>query len=110
MEQLELPDIQGLVVRGYSTLKAAYYVLLAIENPAAAKDWLRTLAAGLTNGQDHPEETALNIAFTASGLRKLGLADAALAQFTNEFLDGMAAPDRARILGDHGANAPEHWR
>src|SRR4051812_21394754 len=110
MEQLELPDIQGLVIRGYGTLKAACYVLLAIENAAAAKPWLGTLAAALTSGQDQPKEDSLNVAFTAGGLRKLGLADSALAMFANEFLDGMADPGRARILGDSGANAPEHWR
>src|SRR5204863_445733 len=63
----------------------------------------------LTAAQERPDSRAVNLALTSSGLRKLGLDAAALALFSNEFAEGMATPYRSRILGDVGANAPEHW-
>ena len=47
------------------------------------------------------------MAFTWNGLRALGVDDASLATFPDEFRQGMAA--RAAILGDTGANHPDHW-
>ena len=46
-------------------------------------------------------------AFTWNGLRALGLEEASLDSFPEEFKQGMAA--RAEMLGDDGMNAPEHW-
>ena len=46
-------------------------------------------------------------AFTWNGLRALGLDEASLASFPEEFKQGM--PARAEVLGDTGLNAPEHW-
>ena len=45
--------------------------------------------------------------FHLEWLRALGLDDASLASFPEEFKQGMAA--RAEMLGDTGVNAPEHW-
>ena len=47
------------------------------------------------------------MAFTWNGLRALGVDDASLATFPEEFREGMAA--RADILGDTGANHPDNW-
>ena len=49
----------------------------------------------------------VTVAFTWNGLRALGLDEASLATFPEEFRQGMVA--RAETLGDTGANAPEHW-
>ena len=49
----------------------------------------------------------MTAAFTWNGLRALGLDEASLASFPEEFKQGMAA--RAEMLGDTGVNAPEHW-
>ncbi len=49
----------------------------------------------------------VTVAFTWNGLRALGVDEDALASFPDEFQQGMAA--RAEMLGDTGANAPEHW-
>ena len=49
----------------------------------------------------------MTAAFTWNGLRALGLDEASLASFPEEFKQGMAA--RAEMLGDAGAHAPEHW-
>ena len=47
------------------------------------------------------------MAFTWSGLRALGASEASLASFPEEFRQGMVA--RSQVLGDTGANHPEHW-
>ena len=49
----------------------------------------------------------VTVAFTWNGLRALGLDEASLATFPEEFRQGMVA--RAETLGDTGASAPEHW-
>src|SRR6185503_19495428 len=49
----------------------------------------------------------LGIAFTYEGLRALGLPQASLDSFPEEFRQGMAA--RASILKDVGDNAPANW-
>ena len=109
MADLDLDDIQGLIARGYPDLNAARYVLLQIDDATTACRWLGGLADQVTPGPTRPAEIALNVAVTASGLKKLGLPESALAMFSNEFTAGMSTPHRRRILGDVGPNAPEGW-
>jgi Dyp-type peroxidase family len=109
LPDLDLDDIQGLIARGYPDLNAARYVLLQIDDAATARGWLGALADQVTPGPAKPADTALNVAVTAGGLKKLGLADSVMAGFSNEFTAGMGTPHRRRILGDVGANAPEAW-
>ena len=52
---------------------------------------------------------ALSIAFTYDGLAALGLSEAGLRTFPQEFRAGVASAARSRILGDTGDSAPEHW-
>jgi Dyp-type peroxidase family len=106
---LELGDVQGLVARGYGTLAAASFLLLGLEDGEAARRWLGSVAGSVTSGDDRPEGRAVNLAFTAAGLTRLGLPDEMLQQFSNEFVHGMTTEHRRRILGDVGASAPEHW-
>ncbi len=105
--KLELGDVQGLFARGYGDLKSAAFLLLKVEEAAAARHWLGE--ARVTNADDRRPEHAVNVAFTSSGLERLGLPAAALAQFSNEFVAGMTTPHRTRILGDLEENAPESW-
>jgi Dyp-type peroxidase family len=105
----ELGDVQGLVARGYGNLTAASFVLVGIDDRSAAATWLGTVAAALTASAERPDRRAVNIAFTSLGLRKLGLAESAVGQFSNEFVDGMTTSHRSRILGDVGDSAPERW-
>jgi len=58
-------------------------------------------------GSNEPDSRWVTIAFTWNGLRALGVNEASLATFPEEFRQGMAA--RAEILGTTGANHPEHW-
>jgi Dyp-type peroxidase family len=106
---LALDDVQGLFARGYGDLKAAAFLLLGIEDSAAARRWLAGLGGAVTSGETRPDERAVNVAFTSSGLEALGLAREALEMFSNEFVTGMTTPHRMRILGDLGENAPSSW-
>ena len=107
MYTLDLNDIQGIIIRGYSNLEVAAFLLLGIQNPAAAKQWLSKLQ--VQNGQEKPSDTSLNIAFTYKGLKALGIDDSTLKTFPTEFQEGMTADHRRRFLGDSGESAPEKW-
>lgn len=145
MEKVEWHDVQGLVLSGYPQLPFSAYVpwRLVAEEPAAARAWLRSLAGQLMRAGPHDTDDdtaandgaggrapdirrlkgdgdaareAVNIAFTASGLRTLAGA-AAVAPFSVEFLEGMAPPPdgagrpsrRTNVLGDLGQSSPASW-
>lgn len=108
-ETLDFEDIQGLLAHGYGNLKAACFVLLQIGDPTSVKAWLRSTADAVTTAHAKPKDYSLNIAFTYSGLSKLGLSSDLLAMFSTEFVYGMTTPHRRRILGDTAENAPELW-
>ncbi|HEV7214624.1 MAG TPA: Dyp-type peroxidase [Chloroflexota bacterium] len=108
-DTLDFADIQGIVTRGYGKLRAATYALLEISAGAPARAWLSALAGTITSCQADPDDVARNIAFTPSGLSKMGLTPDMLALFSAAFLDGMASTHRGRLLGDLDANAPQHW-
>ncbi|HYY88902.1 MAG TPA: Dyp-type peroxidase [Chloroflexota bacterium] len=104
--ELELDDMQGLIGRGYAELRAASYMLLRIDDPASARSWLGRVAEEVTPASARPEDAALNVAITASGVQQLGLSPRL---FSNEFRTGMTTPRRRRALGDLGDSAPERW-
>ena len=108
--KLQTEDIQGIVASGYGPLEAGGYMLLHIDDAAAACSWLAAMTALVTTADARPKERALNIALTYAGLAALGLDDAGLQSFPPELREGMTHPHRARILGDLGESAPEHWR
>jgi Dyp-type peroxidase family len=109
MSQVDYADVQGLVRFGYGQLTSASYALLRVKNVAAAKAWLRSAPVTSAITQKPPPKTALNIAFTASGLRALGVSESVIAGFSHEFRGGMAEESRSRQLGDLGSNAPTNW-
>ena len=108
-EALELADIQGLFARGYANLPYARFLLLGIEDGAAARQWLGSLAEGISSAQERPSETSGQVAFTSSGLSALGLPPAAVGGCSVQFLEGMVTAHRSRILGDVGEHAPDGW-
>jgi len=69
----ELADIQGLVHSGYSNLTDASFLLLRIIDAAAARAWLADAPVTTAAGRD--ESTVLQVAFSAGGMRALGLAE-----------------------------------
>jgi Dyp-type peroxidase family len=126
----EYHDIQGLFRSGYGSLPAAGFFLLHIVDEVKAKAWLAAIAGEATPEQRAyrvtsieelrtPQERALQIAFTASGIEKLGAPGVLFEEdspdgFSREFRLGMAghgtdADGRSRRLGDIGNNAPCNW-
>src|SRR5664279_2352001 len=110
--EIDKADIQAIAKTAFDSLKGASYMLLRVGEPQAARRWLRDLApaslAQLSAG--HVDETC-QIAFTAAGLRALGVEYAILQRFSPEFVEGMASNEnRSRRLGDTGANAPAKWQ
>lgn len=122
MKRIEWEDVQRIVLSGYKHLPYSAYVLWRFrpEERAHKKVWLADLAKRLTPALPEPSckaQPAINLALTASGLRHLGIDEAALNSFSFEFLEGMAPqraagtpiPRRTNILGDLEASSPEFW-
>jgi len=105
---IELGDIQGNVLRGY-TMPAAAYLWLRIVDVAEARALMRRMLPQVVTAAPWSEApaTAMNVAFTFAGLQALGLDDDVLASFPEVFREGMAA--RADRLGDRGPSAPSTW-
>ncbi|MFI5231081.1 MAG: Dyp-type peroxidase [Gemmatimonadales bacterium] len=106
---VDLADIQGNVLRGYSHPTAAY-IFLRIDDVPKAKALLDRMLPRITSGvpwADKPPETAIQIALTCAGLERVGVPPRILATFPEEFRQGMAA--RAALLGDQGASSPAGW-
>lgn len=110
MESLNLNDIQGFIARGYGSLSAAAYLLLKVDDPAQAKKSIRVLSDFITPGSSRPDISSLHIAFTAEGLKKMGLTEEELSTFSREFVEGMADRNRSQFLGDTETSDPENWK
>ncbi len=107
---LELDDIQHFLIARPPAL-AARYEFLSFHNAEGARTWLAGILAKVgtaqTVGSSHLDSRWVTVAFTWNGLKALGVDDASLATFPEEFHQGMAA--RANTLGTTGANHPDHW-
>ena len=111
-------DIQGFVTSGYGHLPAAAYLFLRVINAAACRRWIGTRLDAIATSAPWPRDdagrpikptTAINIAFTAEGLRACGLPPSVLCTFPLEFQEGIVSPARSRILGDTEESAPASW-
>jgi hypothetical protein len=108
---LEFDDIQHILLTRAPAL-AARYEFLSFRDAPGARAWVSAIketihsAAAMRAGLDS-DKRWVTVAFTWNGLRALGLDEASLESFPEEFKQGMAA--RAEMLGDTGLNAPEHW-
>ena len=108
---LELNDIQHLLLTRAPALTARYE-FLSFRDGAGGRAWVSAIkekvhsAASMRDSVDQ-DKRWVTAAFTWNGLRALGLDEASLTSFPEEFKQGMAA--RAEMLGDAGAHAPEHW-
>jgi Dyp-type peroxidase family len=108
-EQLELNDIQGIIIRGYSHLPAAQFLLLSVKDPVVAKKWLSLIANDITPGHRKPDAAATHIAFTFKGLKALGLDQSSLDSFPMELEDGMTTKHKQLFLGDFADSRPDNW-
>ena len=109
MSEVDYADVQGLVRFGYGQMTNASYALVRVKNTDAAKAWLRSAPVTTGVAQKPPPKVAMNIAFTAPGLKALGVPEPIIAAFSHEFRGGMAQESRSRQLGDVGQNAPANW-
>ena len=109
MEQLELSEIQGFLVKNYADMPFANYYLLEIENAGQAKKYLKEIVSQVTSVNHEVNDFYLNIGFTARGLSALGLHEKNLQSFIREFREGMVTPHRQRLLGDHDSSDPLKW-
>jgi Dyp-type peroxidase family len=111
---VELADVQGLIVRGY-TMPVVRYLGLSVHTLETARSFLGALAGG---SPDLPAVTTaapwavkpdscVNLGITYPGLVALEVPSQHLASFPPEYAQGAAR--RAAIVGDTGASAPDHW-
>ena len=107
---VDYSDVQGLLRFGYGKLTDARFYLLRIRDAAAARAWLASAPVSTAETKSPPPVRALQVAFTASGLRNLGIREQIVAGFSPEFVNGMAGEsNRSRRLGDTGDNDPSKW-
>jgi hypothetical protein len=108
---LDLEDIQHFLMTRPPAL-AARYEFLTFNSPAGGRAWLTGLiekvGTAKTVGAGPLDSRWVTIGFTWTGLRALGVPEASLATFPEEFRQGMAA--RAEILGTTGTNHSDHWK
>jgi len=102
---VDYSDVQGLLRFGYGKMTEASYALLRVKNATAARRWLGNAKVTSAVRMDSPPTSALQIAFTADGLKALEVAPEAIAGFSAEFLTGMTEESRTRRLGDVDRNA-----
>jgi Dyp-type peroxidase family len=108
---LELDDIQHILLTRTPAL-TGQYEFVTFRDPAGGRAWVNALVDKVESAAEAEAALAsskrwVTLAFTWNGLRALGLDEASLASFPEEFKQGMVA--RAEMLGDTGANHPDHW-
>jgi Dyp-type peroxidase family len=105
-------DIQGNILRAYGFPYARYEILRIVDAAGARRLLRRVLERRLVTTADTWDpatkpDTTLNVFVSWAGLVALGVDQASLDSFPEEFRQGM--PARASILGDTGPNAPSTW-
>jgi deferrochelatase/peroxidase EfeB len=107
---VESDCIPTLVFGGLRWFRCARSLVLRLPDVSAdARAWIAAIEPAIGYGEKRPDQSTLVLGLSASGLRKLGLDEQALSTFPTAFQSGMAAPSRARALGDVGVNAPDRW-
>jgi deferrochelatase/peroxidase EfeB len=108
---LDFDDIQHILLTRAPALTGRYE-FLSFRNAAGGRAWLSGIAekvhsAAAMKASVDQDKRWVTVAFTWNGLRALGVDEASLATFPEEFKQGMVA--RAQMLGDTGANYPDNW-
>jgi len=110
MNKIDVSDIQGFALKGYSFPRARY-LLIELLHHEAARNFVMRLLPDITTGErwdiDKKPTSTVNLAFTHKGLVRLQLPLESLLSFPVEFQQGMKA--RREILYDTGKNGPAHW-
>src|SRR6516165_4486985 len=108
---LEFDDIQHILLMRVPALTGRYE-FLSFRSADGGRAWLSAIRQKVQSAAEvrtsvESEKRWVTVAFTWKGLRALGVDEASLATFPDEFREGMVA--RAEMLGDTGANDPSHW-
>lgn len=109
MQQPELSQIQGFLVRDYKEMPFSKYFLLQVVDANKAKNFVKETAQKITTINSEINNDCLNIGFTSFGLEALGLSQKNIRTFSREFREGMVTPHRQRLLGDLNGNDPKNW-
>ena len=102
-------DVQALALFGLGRLAFSRHLLCDLADARHARRWLRSVVPTVTDAGPTQAEVATQVAFTAYGLRLLGLTPTELSRFARSFTEGMCTPHRSRILGDIDASDPGQW-
>ncbi len=111
-DKIESSEVQSIVFGGLGFKPHGTCLILRFgENRAQSRAWLGTVLpqVAFNDGRRLKLDPVFTLALSAGGFARLGLPQSALETFPAAFLQGMATPGRARVLGDFGANAPENW-
>src|SRR5947208_3950305 len=108
---LEFDDIQYILLTRAPAITGRYE-FLSFRNVAGGQAWLTAVLETVHSVEQarasvEKDNRWVSVAFTWNGLRALGMDEASLATFPEEFKQGMVA--RAEILGDTGMNHPDNW-
>lgn len=114
MVTLELADVQGFILRGY-TMPVARYLGLSVREPTGAGTLLTTLidsdptVPSITTAKPWAAKPdyCVNVGITFAGLAALGMSRGSLDSFPVEYREG--AVQRAASVGDVGTSAPDQW-
>jgi Dyp-type peroxidase family len=108
---LEFDDIQYILLTRAPAITGRYE-FLSFRSADAGRAWLAAILETVHSVQQarasiEKDNRWVSVAFTWNGLRTLGVEEASLVTFPEEFKQGMVA--RAEVLGDTGANHPDNW-
>ena len=108
----EFDDVQHFLLKR-PRATSARYGFLSFRDPSQGRAYIASIigkvgTGAAVSGEAPVDSRWVTVALTWNGLRALGVNDASLATFPDEFRQGMVA--RAEILGDVGANHPDNWR
>lgn len=108
--EITFDDMQRLICYGHGALKESCFMLLNIIDNNAAKEWIKKAPVSSAAKTESRLDNVLQIAFSVEGLRRLGLKESLIEDFSDEFIVGMSGDgSRSRRLGDVSTNAPEEW-
>ena len=108
---LAFDDIQHILLTRAPALTGRYE-FLSFHCAAGGRAWLAAILDKVHSAESmrasiDASDRWVTVAFTWNGLRALGVPESSLATFPEEFRQGMV--ERAQVLGDAGANHPDHW-
>ncbi len=112
MENKEFIDttaIQGILLNPYGDLPCGAYCLIEVVDNRLARQWLAEIEPLITRADIDKPKQAINVAFTFTGLKAIGLQNAIAGTFSQAFEEGMVSDHRTRILGDTDASEPAQW-